>query len=42
MTPAVLAVSSVLLALGLAVLAIAQSLAVYFAAWLILGIGMIV
>jgi MFS family permease len=36
----VLAASSVLLALGLAVLAIAQSLAVYFAAWLILGIGM--
>ena len=36
----VLAASSVLLAFGLTVLAVAQSLPVYFAAWLILGIGM--
>jgi MFS family permease len=36
----VLAMSSILLAAGLGILAVAQSLPVYFAAWLILGLGM--
>jgi MFS family permease len=36
----VLALSTMLLSLGLTVLAMAQSIAVYFAAWLILGLGM--
>jgi MFS family permease len=36
----VLALSAVLLSVGLAVLAMAQSIAVYLAAWIILGLGM--